>query len=91
MIRKKLLPVLPLIFLALAAAWAGIEWESGDEETGQTKITIAQVRAVPQKGKLDANHQVLMQILGEVEKLPSWTSRSRPKVSWRATSPPRRK
>ena len=70
MTQKKLLPVLPLIFLALAAAWAGIEWESGDEETGQTKITIAQVRAVPQKGKLDANHQVLMQILGEIEKHP---------------------
>jgi predicted amidohydrolase len=35
---------------------------------GQTKITIAQVRAVPTKGDLEANHRLLMQTLGEVEK-----------------------
>ena len=70
MIRKKVLPVLPWICLTLVPAPADIEWESGDQGMDQTRITIAQVRAVPEKGKLEANHQVLMQILGEIEKHP---------------------
>jgi len=70
MIRTKMLPVLPWIFLALVPAPSGIGWESGDEGTNKTSITIAQVRTVPEKGKLEANHQVLMQILGEIEKHP---------------------
>ena len=70
MIRTKMLPVLPWVVLALVRAPAGTEWGSGDKGIDQARITIAQVRAVPEKGKLEANHQVLMRILGEIEKHP---------------------
>ncbi|NWG12388.1 MAG: carbon-nitrogen hydrolase family protein [Acidobacteria bacterium] len=49
---------------------AGMECQPGRQQTDQTTITIAQVRAVPEKGRLEANHRLLMRILGEVEKHP---------------------
>ena len=70
MIRTTRLPVLPWLFLALVSAPGAIERGSGGQGTDQTRITIAQVRAVPEKGKLEANHRLLMRILGEVEKHP---------------------
>lgn len=42
----------------------------GNQKTNPSSITVAQVRAVPEKGRLEANHRLLMQVLGEIEKHP---------------------
>jgi beta-ureidopropionase len=39
-------------------------------EAKQSRIKIAQVKVVPQKGQLDSNHRLLMEVLGEIAKVP---------------------
>jgi len=36
----------------------------------ESRIKIAQVKVVPQKGQLDSNHRLLMEVLGEIAKVP---------------------
>src|SRR5262245_6517598 len=39
-------------------------------EVKSSKIKIAQIKVVPEKGQLEANHRLLMEVLGEVAKVP---------------------
>lgn len=40
-------------------------------EVKSSKIKIAQIKVVPEKGQLEANHRLLMEVLGEVTKVPN--------------------
>jgi hypothetical protein len=39
-------------------------------EAKKSKIKIAQIKVVPAKGQLQANHRLLMEVLGEIAKVP---------------------
>lgn len=39
-------------------------------ETKKSRIKVAQVKVVPQKGQLESNHHMLMEVLGEIAKVP---------------------